>query len=82
MIYPFVASTSALFLVGLLFGYFVLAKFLIIALSPFFVATQITPLLPRYIDKRRRIGEADAQRPPTHSAEAYGVDYGRPFEPS
>jgi sec-independent protein translocase protein TatC len=42
MIYPFVASTSALFIVGLIFGYFVLAKFLIIALSPFFVATQIT----------------------------------------
>jgi Sec-independent protein secretion pathway component TatC len=42
MIYPFVLSTSVLFVVGLLFGYFVLAKFLIIALSPFFVATQIT----------------------------------------
>jgi sec-independent protein translocase protein TatC len=42
MIYPFVTSTSALFVVGLLFGYFILAKFLIIALSPFFVATQIT----------------------------------------
>lgn len=42
MIYPFVLSTSALFVVGILFGYFVLAKFLIIALSPFFVATQIT----------------------------------------
>ncbi|HEV2226575.1 MAG TPA: twin-arginine translocase subunit TatC [Nitrososphaerales archaeon] len=42
MIYPFVLSTSALFVVGLLFGYFVLAKFLIIALAPFFVATQIT----------------------------------------
>ena len=42
LIYPFVTSTSILFIVGLLFGYFVLAKFLIIALSPFFVATQIT----------------------------------------
>jgi sec-independent protein translocase protein TatC len=42
MVYPFVLSTSVLFVVGLLFGYFVLAKFLIIALSPFFVATQIT----------------------------------------
>lgn len=42
MVYPFVLSTSLLFVVGLLFGYFVLAKFLIIALSPFFVATQIT----------------------------------------
>jgi sec-independent protein translocase protein TatC len=42
MIYPFVLSTSTLFIVGLLFGYFGLAKFLIIALAPFFVATQIT----------------------------------------
>lgn len=42
MVYPFVLSTSVLFIVGLLFGYFVLAKFLIIALSPFFVASQIT----------------------------------------
>jgi sec-independent protein translocase protein TatC len=42
MIYPFVLSTSVLFVVGLLFGYFVLAKFLIIALSPFFVASHIT----------------------------------------
>ena len=41
MIYPFVASTSALFIAGLLFGYFILARFLIIALSPFFVASQI-----------------------------------------
>jgi sec-independent protein translocase protein TatC len=41
MIYPFVVSTSALFVVGLLFGYFILAKFLIIALSPFFGATHI-----------------------------------------
>lgn len=40
MIYPFVISTSALFIVGLLFGYFVLAKFLIVALAPFFFATQ------------------------------------------
>jgi sec-independent protein translocase protein TatC len=42
LIYPFVVSTSLLFLAGLLFGYFVLAKFLIIALSPFFVATGIS----------------------------------------
>jgi sec-independent protein translocase protein TatC len=41
-IYPFVASTSTLFVVGLLFGYFVLAKFLIIALAPFFVATGVS----------------------------------------
>ena len=42
MIYPFVSSTSILFVVGLLFGYFVLAKFLIIALSPFYVASHIS----------------------------------------
>jgi sec-independent protein translocase protein TatC len=42
MIYPFVISTSGLFVVGLLFGYFFLAKFLIIALAPFLVATQIS----------------------------------------
>jgi sec-independent protein translocase protein TatC len=42
LIYPFVISTSSLFLVGILFGYFVLAKFLIIALAPFFFAGQIS----------------------------------------
>jgi sec-independent protein translocase protein TatC len=42
MVYPFVLSTSILFVVGLLFGYFILAKFLIVALAPFFVASQIT----------------------------------------
>jgi len=42
LIYPFVTSASALFVVGLLFGYFILAKFLIIALSPFFISTQIS----------------------------------------
>ena len=40
LIYPFVTSTSVLFVVGLLFGYFALAKFLILALAPFFVSTQ------------------------------------------
>lgn len=43
LIYPFVASTSALFVTGLLFGYFFLAKFLVAALGPFFVATGISP---------------------------------------
>lgn len=42
MLYPFVASTSALFVAGLLFGYYFLAKFLILALAPFYLATQIT----------------------------------------
>lgn len=39
LIYPFVSSTSVLFLVGLAFGYFVLAHFLVIFLEPFFFAT-------------------------------------------
>ena len=42
LIYPFVTSTSVLFVVGLLFGYFILAKFLILALAPFFLASQIS----------------------------------------
>jgi sec-independent protein translocase protein TatC len=43
MIYPFVVSTSALFVTGLLFGYIVIARFLIVALSPFLFATQLSP---------------------------------------
>jgi sec-independent protein translocase protein TatC len=42
MLYPFITASSALFAVGLLFGYFVLAKFLIFALGPFFSATQLS----------------------------------------
>ena len=42
LIYPFITSTSVLFVVGLLFGYFILAKFLIIALAPFFVSVNVT----------------------------------------
>ncbi len=45
LVYPFVLSTSALFLMGLLFGYYVLAKFLIAALGPFFLATGISFLV-------------------------------------
>ena len=45
LIYPFVTSASVLFVVGLLFGYFALAKFLILALSPFFVSTQTAFLI-------------------------------------
>ena len=41
LVYPFVASASALFVIGLLFGYFVLAKFLILALAPFFAAAGV-----------------------------------------
>jgi len=39
LVYPFVTAASLLFTVGLVFGYFVLAKFLVVALAPFFVAT-------------------------------------------
>src|SRR5438132_10644598 len=36
MVYPFVGATTGLFAAGTLFGYLILAKFLITALSPFF----------------------------------------------
>src|SRR5881397_2885159 len=35
LVYPFVISSSILFLVGLAFGYFILSRFLLIALTPF-----------------------------------------------
>ena len=42
MIYPFVAAATGLFVAGVLFGYFVLAKLLVIALAPFYVASGIS----------------------------------------
>ena len=45
LLYPFVVSSSALFIVGVLFGYFLLAKFLFIALEPFFVTAQTQPFI-------------------------------------
>jgi len=45
LLYPFVASASALFTIGILFGYFLLAKFLFIALAPFIQTAQATPLI-------------------------------------
>jgi sec-independent protein translocase protein TatC len=45
LLYPFVISSSALFTVGVLFGYFLLAKFLFIALEPFFVTAQTQPFI-------------------------------------
>jgi sec-independent protein translocase protein TatC len=42
LVYPFIVATSILFAVGVLFGFFILAKFLIVALSPFYVATGIS----------------------------------------
>jgi sec-independent protein translocase protein TatC len=45
LLYPFVTSTTILFAVGVAFGFFVLSKFLIIALAPFFTATNISFLV-------------------------------------
>jgi len=46
LVYPFVTATSVLFTVGVLFGYFVLAKFLVIALGPFIYSIGIkNPLI-------------------------------------
>ncbi|MDE1858545.1 MAG: twin-arginine translocase subunit TatC [Thaumarchaeota archaeon] len=45
LIYPFVASATALFAVGVTFGYFVIAKYLLVFLGPFYVATGTTPLV-------------------------------------
>ena len=44
LVYPFVSSASALFLVGVVFGYFVIAKYLFVFLGPFFVAVNINPV--------------------------------------
>ncbi|MDG6926430.1 MAG: twin-arginine translocase subunit TatC [Nitrososphaerota archaeon] len=43
LIYPFVGSTTALFAFGSFFGYFFLAKFLLAALTPFFLFTGVNP---------------------------------------
>jgi sec-independent protein translocase protein TatC len=46
LVYPFVTGTSVLFTVGVLFGYFVLAKFLVLALGPFIYSIGIkNPLI-------------------------------------
>jgi sec-independent protein translocase protein TatC len=45
LVYPFVAANTLLFAFGVVFGYFFLAKFLLIALKPFFVTTGILPLV-------------------------------------
>ena len=42
LIYPFIAATTILFAAGILFGYFILAKLLVVALSPFYVASGIS----------------------------------------
>ena len=43
MLYPMIVATTSLFLVGLAFGYFVLAKFVFIAMSPFYSAIGVSP---------------------------------------
>ena len=48
LVYPFVLSSSALFVAGLLFGYFVIARLLIIAQGPFLVAGQISFQIDAY----------------------------------
>ncbi len=45
LLYPFVASSTALFAVGVLFGYFLLAKFLFIAITPFYQTAQASPFI-------------------------------------
>ena len=42
LVYPFVTATTILFIVGVAFGYLVLAKFLVLALAPFLVAAKIS----------------------------------------
>lgn len=42
LVYPFVTAASALFVGGILFGYLVLAKLLVIALAPFYVSAGIS----------------------------------------
>jgi sec-independent protein translocase protein TatC len=41
LVYPFVGANAGLFAFGVVFGYFFLAKFLLIALKPFFATTGI-----------------------------------------
>ena len=45
LLYPFVISSTALFTVGVLFGYFLLAKFLFIAIQPFYATAQAQPTI-------------------------------------
>lgn len=45
LLYPFVIATSSLFTVGCLFGYLIMAKFLIISLAPFFTASVVSPFI-------------------------------------
>ena len=46
LVYPFVGAATGLFAFGVVFGYLFLAKFLLVALSPFFITTGTSP----YVD--------------------------------
>ena len=48
LVYPVIGSTTLLFLVGLAFGYFVMAKFVFVAMAPFYSAIGIAP--PYFIE--------------------------------
>lgn len=43
LVYPVITTTTVLFLVGLAFGYFILAKFVFVAMAPFYSAVGISP---------------------------------------
>ncbi len=43
MVYPVITATTLLFLVGIAFGYFLLAKFVFVAMAPFYSAVGISP---------------------------------------
>ncbi|MGA2664992.1 MAG: twin-arginine translocase subunit TatC [Nitrososphaerales archaeon] len=45
LVYPFVFAATGLFAFGVVFGYLFLAKFLLLALTPFFVTTGIQPFV-------------------------------------
>lgn len=45
LVYPFVISTTVLFAVGVAFGYFLIAKYLVMFLAPFFQATSTSYLV-------------------------------------
>ncbi len=43
MVYPVITATTLLFLVGIAFGYFLLAKFVFVAMAPFYSAIGLSP---------------------------------------
>jgi sec-independent protein translocase protein TatC len=47
LLYPVTTSATALFVVGILFGYFILARFIFVAMAPFYSAVGLTQ--PYYI---------------------------------